>query len=201
MPEAGICFPRPPLDLWAGEFLEIPRTSSGEPWFNARLVQCTVGVPGGVRDASHGTPHYGPPGQESLQPKRISKINLQGEPRAMETWKRDRSETLLVSRPASPSPMRHALQSRSQRQISRVKINGREKASLWRGLPAAPPSPRLSRWHHRNQRSYKDMAQRLSGEPRRINVYHWPTETPPAQGERQHGAHAESLRGAGMATP
>lgn len=104
MPEAGICSPRPPFDLWAGEFLETPRTSSGEPRLNARLVECTVGVPGGVRDASHGTPHYGPPGQESLQPKRISKVHLQGEPRAVETWKRDRSETLLVSGPASPPP-------------------------------------------------------------------------------------------------
>lgn len=51
------------------------RTSSGEPGLNASVVERAIGVPGGVRDPSHGASHYGPPGQESLQPKRVSKIH------------------------------------------------------------------------------------------------------------------------------
>lgn len=58
------------------------RTSSGEPGLNASVIERAIGVPGGVRDPSHGASHYGPPGQESLQPKRVSKIHLQ------ETWER-----------------------------------------------------------------------------------------------------------------
>lgn len=53
-------------------------TSSGEPRFNAGLIKSAVGVPGCVGDPSHRTPHYGPTGQESLQPKGISQINLRG---------------------------------------------------------------------------------------------------------------------------
>ena len=86
MPVPGICFPRPPLGLWAGGFL---RASSGEPWFDASIIERAVGVPGGMRDASHRTPHYGPPGQESLQPKGVSQINLQGGWRGVETQEKD----------------------------------------------------------------------------------------------------------------
>jgi hypothetical protein len=35
MPEPGICFPRPPLDLWAGEFLE-----TTEDIFRRATAQC-----------------------------------------------------------------------------------------------------------------------------------------------------------------
>lgn len=55
-----------------GEFLRGP---SGEPRFNAGLIKGTVGVPGRVGDPSHWTPHYGPPGKQSLQPKRVPQIN------------------------------------------------------------------------------------------------------------------------------
>lgn len=51
---------------------------SGEPGLDAGLVKGVVGVPGRVGNASHGAPHYGPPGKERLQPKRIPKINLCG---------------------------------------------------------------------------------------------------------------------------
>lgn len=196
MPEPGFCFPRPPLDLWAGEFLETPRTFSGEPRFDASVIERAVGVPGGVGDPSHGTSHYGPPGQESLQAKRISKIHLQGGSRARETWKRP-SETLLVSRPASASPMKHSLQLRGQRQKghqSEVTTGGRGRASLWRGLPAAPPSPRLSRWHHRNQRSYEDVHRGYQENQEKFmcsNAPHGLT----AQGDRQHRAHSKSAMG------
>lgn len=74
--EPDIRFPRPPLGLWARSSSGSLGMSSGEPGFDAGLVKGVVGVPGRVCNPSHGTPHDGPPGQESLQPKRIPKINL-----------------------------------------------------------------------------------------------------------------------------
>ena len=82
--EAVTGTPRPDIQgsipSLGGEFLRGP---SGEPRFNAGLIKGTVGVPGRVGNPSHWTPHYGPPGQESLQPKRVPQINLQGGSRGM----------------------------------------------------------------------------------------------------------------------
>lgn len=137
-----------------------PRTASGEPRLDASVIEGAIGVPGGMRDPSHLTPHYGPPGQESLQAKRIPKINLQvgGGP-----WRHGRKaddEVRLVARPSLPPP----LQGRG-RQSSRMRGSngGRREVSPW-GLPAAAPSPRQFRWHHRNQRSYKDIGREDLGE-------------------------------------
>ena len=83
-----------------GEFLRGP---SGEPRFNAGLIQGTVGVPGRVGDPSHWTPHYGPPGKQSLQPKRVPQINLQGGSTGMEERHRERqSKFPLASQTPSP---------------------------------------------------------------------------------------------------
>lgn len=79
------------------------RTSSGEPGFNAGLIKGTVGVPGRVGDPSHRTPHYGSPGQECLQPKRIPQINLQGGQRVTaDRQMKKQNEFLLVSWVPSP---------------------------------------------------------------------------------------------------
>lgn len=99
------------------------RSPSGEPRFNAGLIKGTVGVPGRVGDASHRTPHYGPPGQESLQPKRVPQINLQGGSRDKEERHRERQ---------SKFPRASQTPSRGHPRPFSFHVSGRENHSVCR---------------------------------------------------------------------
>lgn len=163
MPEPGIYFPRPPLDLWAGEFLETP-----EDIFRRATAQCKYRRACGWSarwcerfqpwDISRWPPG---PGESSTQ-KNLEDIpsrwdeghgNMEErEPGVRHCWCPD--QPLPPPRPHEADPS--GIRGRKSSRVSGDK--GREKASFGRGLPAAPPSPTLSHWHHRNQRSYKDMS-------------------------------------------
>lgn len=85
-----------------------PGSTRGIPGdiFRRAEIQCSfikseVGVLGCAGNPSHRTPHCGPQGQESLQPKRIPQINLQGGWTGMEKRHRERQSEFLQASQAS----------------------------------------------------------------------------------------------------